>query len=208
MKYDGVLFDLDGTLWDATEGIAASWAVALADEPDVPRGPTQAELEKVMGLTAQQLVGVIFPQVSLERGLALFDKCCRAENEYLRVHGGKLYEGVADTVKALAEKLPLCIVSNCNLGYIPSFLEAHGLEEYFADSECSGGTGKIKWENIKLVVERNGFKSPVYIGDTELDCQSAQMAGVPFIHAAYGFGKAEGFPAVRRPAELLDLLLS
>ena len=35
MKYDGILFDLDGTLWDATEAIAVSWAQALRDAPDV-----------------------------------------------------------------------------------------------------------------------------------------------------------------------------
>ena len=29
MKYDGILFDLDGTLWDATEAIRVSWAMAL-----------------------------------------------------------------------------------------------------------------------------------------------------------------------------------
>ena len=29
MKYDGILFDLDGTLWDSTEAVAASWKIAL-----------------------------------------------------------------------------------------------------------------------------------------------------------------------------------
>lgn len=28
MKYDGILFDLDGTLWDSTEAVAASWEIA------------------------------------------------------------------------------------------------------------------------------------------------------------------------------------
>ena len=39
MKYDGILFDLDGTLWDSTEAVAVSWAMALADAPDVPAPP-------------------------------------------------------------------------------------------------------------------------------------------------------------------------
>ena len=31
MKYDGLLFDLDGTLWDATENIRTSWNIAIKD---------------------------------------------------------------------------------------------------------------------------------------------------------------------------------
>ena len=39
MKYDGILFDLDGTLWDATEAIRVSWAMALESAPDVEAPP-------------------------------------------------------------------------------------------------------------------------------------------------------------------------
>ncbi len=207
MQCDGVLFDLDGTLWDATGELAASWAQALAGEPDVPRPPTKRELEGVMGMTDKQLVAVIFPQVDQARGLELFEKCCQAENVYLRQHGGQLYEGLAPALEALAEKLPLFIVSNCNLGYIPAFLEAHGLGRLFRDWECIGRTGREKWENIRLVAERNGLRHPVYVGDTAMDQASAQKAGVPFLHAAYGFGRAPGAPAVQSPGELPGLLL-
>ena len=207
MNCDGVIFDLDGTLWDATEELAASWAQALAGEPDVPRPPTKEELEKVMGMTDKQLVAVIFPQVEQAQGLALFEKCCAAENIYLRQHGGRLYEGLVPALEALAEKLPLFIVSNCNLGYIPAFLEAHKLESLFQDWECIGRTGKEKWENIRLVAGRNGLKHPVYVGDTAMDQASAKKAGVPFVHAAYGFGQAPGAPAVHSPQELPGLLL-
>ena len=48
-------------------------------------------------------------------------------------------------------------------------------------SAAQGGT-------MDLVVERNGLKRPLYIGDTQGDCDAAAKAGVPFLHAAYGFG--------------------
>ena len=44
------------------------------------------------------------------------------------------------------------------------------------------------------------------MGDTALDCRSAQEAGVPFIHAAYGFGQAEGVPAIHSLEALPSLL--
>lgn len=43
MRYDSILFDLDGTLWDSTDAVAASWEEALAGVPDIegpPPGPS------------------------------------------------------------------------------------------------------------------------------------------------------------------------
>ncbi len=41
------------------------------------------------------------------------------------------------------------------------------------------------------MVERNGFKKPVYVGDTVMDEEACDAAGVPFIFASYGFGEAK-----------------
>ena len=38
------------------------------------------------------------------------------------------------------------------------------------------------------------------------DQEAARLAGIPFLHAAYGFGKVEGAPELRSPLELLDLV--
>lgn len=88
------------------------------------------------------------------------------------------------------------IVSNCQSGYIELFLRKTGLEPYITDTECYGDTGKNKDENIRLVVERNSLKHPVYVGDTQGDCDAAAKAGVPFVFASYGFGQADHADAV------------
>ncbi|MGI6256079.1 MAG: HAD family hydrolase [Acutalibacter sp.] len=206
MKYDGILFDLDGTLWDATDAIAVSWAQALKDAPDVDQLPTREQLESVMGMTAEDLMATLFPKLTKERHLELFDRCCQVENIYLREHGGKLYPRMEETLTQLSEKLPLFIVSNCNKEYIPCFLDAHQLHAYFQDWECIGRTGLPKGENIRLVAQRNQLQRPVYIGDTAMDQDAAEKAGVPFLHAAYGFGKVTGAPEIQEPQELLQLL--
>ena len=41
------------------------------------------------------------------------------------------------------------------------------------------------------MVARNGMKHPLYIGDTQGDYNAASAAGVPFLHAAYGFGSID-----------------
>lgn len=206
MRYDGILFDLDGTLWDSTEAVTESWCRALKDQPDVRALPTHAQITGVMGMTAEDLTETLMPYLPLARRMELFDLCAQVENDYLRQHGGVLYEGLTETLETLHKKLRLAIVSNCNREYIDCFLEAHRLGEYFDDWECIGRSGLQKWENIRLVARRTGILSPVYVGDTVLDREAAEKAGVPFIHAAYGFGKVPGADAVQSPRELLALL--
>lgn len=87
----------------------------------------------------------------------------------------------------------LFVVSNCQAGYIETFIKAHHLEGYFKDIECPGNTGLLKADNIRLITERNHLVNPVYVGDTRSDAMAAHAAGVPFVFAAYGFGQVEEY---------------
>ncbi len=163
MNYDGILFDLDGTLWDSTKGIYKSWVKVLKTLPDIDHIPTMEEQESVMGLSDDVLMKKLFPELSPERGKEVFDLCCQVENVYLREKGGIAYDGIVETLEKLSKSHSLAIVSNCNDGYIEAYFASMGTEQYFADYESFGRTGKPKWENIKSDVERNGYKNPVYV---------------------------------------------
>ncbi len=206
MQYDGIIFDLDGTLWDSSEEIRRSWGAVLAKQPDIRRLPSREELEGVMGLGAEELTEKLFPYLPLSRRLEIFDECAVYECAYLTEHGARLYPQVCETLARLSETHPLFIVSNCADGYIQSFLAAHGTAKYIRDFECIGRTGKPKSENIRLIIERNGLKARVYVGDTQWDFDAATAAGVPFIFAAYGFGHVENTPRIAAPAELPALV--
>lgn len=206
MKCDGVLFDLDGTLWDSTEAVTRSWRRVLKAQPDVLRLPTHSDIVGVMGMTADTLTNSLMPYLSLERRLEIFDLCAADENEELRKSGGIIYEGLEDTLKILKKRVKLAIISNCNREYIDCFFDAHKLDKYFDDWESIGRNGHEKWENILIVSERNNISSPVYVGDTHWDKEAAERAGVPFIHAAYGFGVVKGAAEINTPKELLDIL--
>ena len=206
MQYDGIIFDLDGTLWDSSAEINYSWGQVLRMQPDITHDPDQKELESVTGLGADDLTKKLFPYLSFERRMEIFDACAVFECEYLAEHGAKLYPHLIETLEALSKEHPLFIVSNCADGYIQAFLKAHDTAKYITDFECIGRTGKPKSENIKLIVERNNLKNPVYVGDTQWDCDAATAAGVPFIFAAYGFGKVENKPAIHNFAELPALV--
>lgn len=206
IKTDGVIFDLDGTLWDSTDEICLTWGEVLEAQADIKKAPTVAELKSVMGMASKELMETLFPYISYERGQELFKLCCAREDEYLSEHGAKLYPGITELLEKLSADLPLFIVSNCDIGYIPAFFAGHGTGRFFKDYECVGRTGKPKAENIRLVVKRNSLKFPVYVGDTRLDYESAAAAGVPFIHAAYGFGDVQNVPKIEKPLELLNII--
>ena len=80
------------------------------------------------------------------------------------------------------------MVSNCGLGYIEAFFTGNQTGCFFDDYENAARTGLSKGENIRLVMERNGIERAVYLGDTAGDQAAARLAGVPFVHAAYGYG--------------------
>lgn len=195
MMFDGILFDLDGTLWDACPQLTVSWNQAL-ELHQVPRPPlTTPEIRDCMGLLLRDIAEKLLPMLPVPQQDAVIQDCVRLELEYLAGHGGTLFPREEETLAALKARCPLFIVSNCEDGYIQAFFAGCGMGKYFTDFESAGKTGLPKSENIRLVARRNGLKNPVYVGDTALDAASAKEAGVPFLHAAYGFGKVPGVPA-------------
>ena len=207
MKIDSLIFDLDGTLWDSSEGIVATWVLVLEHYPEIPKKVTAEELASNFGLPLDQIARNMFPEQTEALRMRLMDECCEQENIYLAEHGGILYPKLEETLQKLSEKYPLFIVSNCQDGYIQSFYSGNHTAKYFKDCECIGVTGKSKGANIRLVMERNGLKSPVYIGDTQGDADAAAQAGIPFIYAAYGFGQVKAFDAeIHTFEELLDIV--
>lgn len=195
-KVDGIIFDLDGTLWDSTEVILKVWNDAANDFKEITTEVTMEDIQGAMGLLLEDIGRRFYPYLSDEKIREIIKYCSKTENEYLSIHGAKLYENLEITLEKLARNHKLFIVSNCQDGYIEAFLKAHKLDKYFIDSENPGRTGLPKWDNIKQVVERNNLQNPVYIGDTDGDRKAAKIAGVPFVFAKYGFGDVEDYEYV------------
>lgn len=208
MKTDGIIFDMDGTLWDTCKIVADSWTAALRDT-GVKKVFTVKVIRSCMGLMMEEFAAKCMPEIETDKRLAYLKKCFEYENKYLRQHGGLLFPGVLETLEKLREKYSLFIVSNCQDGYIESFFEGNHTQHLFKDYENPGRTGLAKAGNIRLVCERNSLKSPVYVGDTQGDLNACRDAGVPFIYAAYGFGEVkEGYAArIEHIAELKQMFL-
>lgn len=188
MAKKGIIFDMDGTLWDSAEGVAKSWTRIVNQEYDKERVISVEDIHGVMGKTMDKIAEILFPELEESPRLELLKKCCDDENAYLREHGGVLYPDLEETLTELQKQYHLYIVSNCQSGYIEAFLEHYGFGHYFEDIECFGNNGLQKGENIRRLAVRNGLTKAVYVGDIQGDYDATVEAGLTFIHAAYGFG--------------------
>ena len=209
----GIIFDLDGTMWDACETMADSYEAYVREFfPEYyAKGfsVTGEKARSVCGKPMEELGNIIFELIPAHIRKDILDDIWAYEVDYIREHGKVLiYPGLKEMLIRL-KKLGygLYIVSNCQKGYIEAFLYWSGTQELFDDFESNGNTGLMKADNIKLLAARNGLEKAVYVGDTQGDMDSADEAGVSFIHAAYGFGTVnrEG-PTARSAGEIADIV--
>ena len=192
MKFDGIILDVDGTIWNTTQIVADAWNKAIDNNfsqvPHVTADILKGQFGKTMDVIGNNLFGMLGDE---DRAF-LLEKCCEAEQLAINENQKDIaYEGVISSIKKLSEVIPLFIVSNCQSGYIALVMRKNGITEFIKDFECFGDTGRPKDENISLIVKRNNLQKPVYVGDTQGDFEACKKAGVPFIWAAYGFGHPE-----------------
>ena len=204
MIADGILFDLDGTLWDSVDEVILTWNRVFMRHPGLRKPIDRAEQESLMGLQMDEIAAKLFPNETRIRQAALMDECVQEENSYLLAHGATLYPAVKETLRQLHLTYRLFIVSNCQSGYIEAFLAAHQLQDLFDGFLCFGDTGCSKGENIRSIIKKHDLKAPVYVGDTQGDLDSATYAGVRFIYASYGFGSVARYDD--QISDLPDLL--
>ncbi|MDB5014683.1 MAG: gph, partial [Daejeonella sp.] len=186
-KFDSIIFDLDGTLWDSTHSVAEAWTAARNQVDYVAETVNAQQVAGIAGMAYDAIYEVLFPSLSPELRKDFMSICAKSELEVLADKGGILYPGLVETLDYLKQKYRLFIVSNCQCGYIEVFLEKYDLEQYFEGHQCFGTKDRPKAENIKDIVNDFDLKSPVYVGDTLGDYQSSTKANVPFIFCAFGF---------------------
>ncbi len=210
----GIIFDMDGTIWDSSENVAKSWDIKVKEFGYVNESVTQDDIKGVMGKTMDVIADLLFPYTKEgEERNALRAACEGYENEYLRENGGFLYPEVIETLEKLREMgYNLYIVSNCQAGYIEAFLDYFKIDINKEDSliddiECYGNNFLSKGENIALVTKRNNLDKAVYVGDIQGDYDSTCEAGLPFIHAAYGFGTIDHeVPFINKFSDLINVI--
>lgn len=186
-RFDSIIFDLDGTLWDSTQPVTQAWNAVL-ERVGRSKKFTEAQIAGIMGMPHEKILETLFGDIAPADREGLAESCYAEEIETLKRRGAALYPGVREGLEALAEVYPLFLVSNCQTPYLRAFFTCTGFGRLFKDSECHGGTKLNKGENIKLIRRRNGLQLSAYVGDTTGDQTAAEAGGATYFHVSYGFG--------------------
>jgi phosphoglycolate phosphatase-like HAD superfamily hydrolase len=217
-----VLFDLDGTLINTFRLYMECFRLTL--EPHFSRRLTDAEILSLHPHAEQRLLFDIVPETDFT---PFFE---RFLTYYATLHEGLFggpYEGVPEMLHALQAR-------GCLLGIVSgksrdawritaTRMEAEGFEDFFdvvlTDDDVQAP--KPSPEGLLLAVDALDLlpTQAVFVGDSLLDHQAAQAAGIPFGAALWSRGEdgravfaqpvgpEHGGPSFRRPADVIGWVM-
>ena len=216
-SYSTVIFDLDGTLLDTSEGILASVSYTIEKE-GLPR-LSEAEMLSFIGPPSQESFRRIY-DLDESRALELATIFRNRYKEPPDLIKAKPYEGIFELCASLKSTgCRLAVATYKREDYARTLLCHFGFDKYFDFMYGSDFENKLKKLDIieKCLVdcEVSDRAEAVMIGDSHHDALGAKSVGVDFLGVTYGFGfreaaDVEEFPNVgwaARPLELLPLIL-
>lgn len=208
MRYESLILDIDGTLWDSRALVAEGYNIQLRAE-GLDHLCTDAEtLKSLFGKVMTEIADSLFPGFPPEVRYPLMERCMATENKYLEENPCHIgYPGIREVLEELKKKYRLFIVSNSQCGYPDLCVEKLGLGDLIEGHLCFGDTGTTKGQTILTLMRKYDIASAAYIGDTQGDLDACEEAGIDFIWAAYGFGAPAHWAAkADSPQALLEIL--
>lgn len=188
---NAIVFDLDGTLIDSAPDIHAAANRMLADEGLQPLD--YAAVQKFIGNGVPKLVERVMRRVGLADG-----EHARLVARFLHYYEAApadkttLYPGMVDTLTALkGAGYVLGVCTNKPLDPTLLILQAFDLEQLF-DIVIGGDAlpqRKPDPAPLQKAFADLGAKARIYVGDSEVDAETAERAGVPFVLFSQGYCK-------------------
>jgi len=191
-KPDSLIFDMDGTLWDAVDTYTESWNLVFK-KLNIDRTIAREQVLERIGWEGSKVIQAVLPEFDEERRKEIYNDVNNFRRQLLPQNGGRLYDGVFEGIRQLATKYQLFILSNCGRGIIRIFIDWADIDDYITDEIAYGVNNMPKAYNLKLLSDTHQLKAPVYIGDTSGDSEQSRLAGVPFVFVSYGFGKTDDY---------------
>ena len=207
MKYESLIFDVDGTLWDSRGLVAEGYNIQLEKEGLSHLAVTVDDLTPLFGKVMTDLADALLGTIPVEERYEMMERCMATENQYLQDNPCRIgYPKVKETIAELSGKHRIFIVTNAQCGYAEVCMDKLGLRDYVSGWLCFGDTGTSKGKTIRKLMADHGIEDAVYIGDTQGDYEATVEAEIPFIWCTFGFGKPEKWVAkVDAFEELLNL---
>ena len=194
------VFDLDGVLIDSLPNMKNSWGIVrLKHKIDVPFSEYEKHIGKPFGdiLTA---IGIHESHSSIK---LTYDEASIQGDEV------KIYSDVIETLKELKRQgCKIAICTSKDIKRVNHVIEHLKLPKF--DWICApkkGLRGKPSPDQLLNTIAfcNEDPKDTVYIGDMQSDYETAQRAGVDFIHANYGYGQVTCEHSVNQIKQILSL---
>lgn len=187
MEADAIIFDMDGTMWDATSSYAAVWNATLK-RFGIAQEVKGEQLTPLMGLPLDEIMRRLLGDNAPEKKPFL-EALMTDEARMMPTLGGKPYRGMKQAIEKLAKSHRLFMLSNCSSSGLRNFTGFTGTTHCFEALLTQGERKASKTDNLLFLKRRHGLECPVYVGDTQADCDATHKAGMRFVWASYGFGE-------------------
>ncbi len=212
--FKNVVFDLDGTLLDTSEGIIESVSYTI-DRLGFDKLP----YEKLLTFVGPPIQNSFITHYGCDKIVA--QKAANIFREYYKTEAllkAKAYDGIYDLCKELkAGNIKMAAATYKREDYALKLLCYFGFDKFFSSMHGADNNNVLKKEDIILLCldELGAQKNEsVLVGDTDNDAIGAQKADVPFIAVTYGFGfKEQGeldkYPIVgvaKTPMDILSII--
>ena len=181
----GILFDLDGTLLSTLEDLTDAVNYTLRHYGCPERN--EKEVCSFLGYGAKHLIASSLPEngkdFNVDEVLAFYQKYYGAHCQIKT----RPYEGILEALEELRKDYPIAIVSNKpDIATKPLCKEYFGAEIY-ALGESAGCPRKPAPDMVYQGMQAIGVETCIYVGDSEVDVQTAKNAGVPCLSVLWGF---------------------
>ena len=191
MKYSTYIFDLDGTLLDTLADLAAAVNYALRQH-GMPEH-TIDDVRRFVGNGVRKLMERAIPDG--EKNLD-FEATFATFREYYMHHSldtTRPYPGIIETLEALKAKgCRLAVVSNKMMAATKELCQhffADTIEVAIGENEAAGIRKKPAPDTVFEALRQLGEEkdSAVYVGDSDVDLETANNSGLPCISVLWGF---------------------
>lgn len=185
-----VMFDLDGTLFDSSEGIKKCYRRGLEHFGIIVED--DSELDKVIGPSLYDSYSKFYGLEgdAILEAVRIYRELYSSEGIYMI----KMYNGVEEMLKSLKQSgFTICLATSKPYVMAQKILDFSGIEKYF-DVVCGAnldGSMSDKVELISECLKQSSFtdKNAAYmVGDRSYDVIGAAKVGVHSIGVTYGFG--------------------
>ncbi|MCL1984499.1 MAG: HAD hydrolase-like protein [Methanomassiliicoccaceae archaeon] len=213
MKYNVIIFDLDGTLIDSSEGIvnSAERTICELGYPEIPREEIRSYIGPPIGnsIIARNGLG----DEELKRFNSVFREIYK--NEHLME--AYVYPGVMELLSDLRDVSFVAIATNKRIDYTMTLLDNMRISPLCDEIQGLDMESRLKKKDlVENCIKASGTKDRsgvVVVGDGETDASAARECGVDFIGVLFGFGfKVKEDVTYGRTAEdvqsLRDILFS